>query len=127
MPTNSSPPVGAIAFGRSGVGCIIEALEANRVILKTPNGLKRVPFDAIIRWELSAVPNEPTVGDRVKLKNTHLFYTLIDVFEVPYWINGDRTVELWARCQNIEGRIATWKLGQLETYSDCHSNKQQDL
>jgi hypothetical protein len=115
MPTISEPPVGAIAFGRSGVGCIIEALEANRVILKTPNGLKRVPFDAVIHWELPAAPKVPAVGDRVKLKNTNLFYTIIEVFEVPYWISGYRTVEMWARCQIVEGRMATWKLGQLET------------
>jgi hypothetical protein len=25
------------------------------------------------------------VGDRVKLNNTNLFYTIIEVFEVPYW------------------------------------------
>jgi hypothetical protein len=115
MPTISEPPVGAIAFGRAGVPCIVAELEADRVVLQCPDGLKRVSPDAVIRWKLPAVPKVPAVGDRVKLKNTNFFYTIIEVFEVPYWISGDRTVEMWARCQIVEGRMATWKLGQLET------------
>jgi hypothetical protein len=115
MLSNSSPSLGAIAYGITGVPCIITALEADRVVLRCPDGFKRVPLGAVIRWKLPAAPKVPTVGDRVKLKNTNLFYTIIEVFEVPYWISGDRTVELWARCQAVDGRAATWKLCQLET------------
>jgi hypothetical protein len=59
MPTISKPQVGAVAFGRSGLGYIIEALEADRILLRTPSGLKRVPLGAVIRCELppdSATP-----------------------------------------------------------------------
>jgi hypothetical protein len=123
----SSPPVGAIAFGLSGIACKVAEVQPDRVVLLCPDGLKQVRHTAITRWELPPITRALAMGDRVKLKNTNFFYTIIEIFEVPYWISGDHTVELWARCQHLEGRIATWKLGQLETYSDCHSNKPQDL
>jgi hypothetical protein len=53
MPTISEPPVGAIAYGRSGVPCIVTALESERVVLRCPDGASlRVPLTAIARWEL---------------------------------------------------------------------------
>jgi hypothetical protein len=110
----TSPPVGAIAFGRSGVACTVAEVQPDRVVLLCSDGVKQVRPTAIARWELPTKPGTPKSGDRVKLKNTNLFYTLIEVFEVPYWINGDRTVELWARCKSIGGWIAAWKLCQLE-------------
>lgn len=61
---SSSPPIGAIAYGRLGIGYPITALEAERVILKTPAGLKRVPIEAITRWEH---PTAPPLGHRVRL------------------------------------------------------------
>jgi hypothetical protein len=68
MLTISKPPVGAIAFGRSGVPCIVTALESERVVLRCPDGASlRVPLTAIARWELPGVPTIPTPGDRVQL------------------------------------------------------------
>lgn len=63
---------------------------------------------------IACLPSRPKPGDRVKLKNTNLSYTLMDVFEVPYWINGDRIVELWARCEGADRWVTKWKLCQLE-------------
>ena len=64
MPTISNPPVGAVAYGRSGVGHVIAALKADRVILKTSDGLKRVPLEAVVRWELPAFPVGSVVHKR---------------------------------------------------------------
>lgn len=71
MLTSSNPPVGAIAYGRSGIGSIITALETDRVILRVPDGtLKRVPMSAIARWEMPDPPSKasPTIqkGDHVR-------------------------------------------------------------
>jgi hypothetical protein len=60
----SSPPMSAITYGITGVPYIITALEADRVVLRCPDGLKRVPLDAIIRWELLTLPKAVEVGDR---------------------------------------------------------------
>lgn len=115
MLMSSNPPVGAIAFGRSGVGHIIKALEANRIILKTPSGLKRVPLDAVVRWELPA-PTAPAPGQQVRLKGTDQTYTLTEIYEV-YCGRGpddERCYEQWAKLQASDGKPATWKLSQLE-------------
>jgi hypothetical protein len=115
MLTISKPPVGALAWGRSGVGCIIEALEANRIILKTPSGLKRVPFDAVIRWELPAVPKPIQIGDRVRLKNTALEFVVVEIYDHFMGLeDGERTYETWAKLTTEDGRPAHWKLNQLE-------------
>jgi hypothetical protein len=115
MLTISKPPVGALAWGRSGVGCIIEALEANRIILKTPSGLKRVPFDAVIRWELPAVPKPIQIGDRVRLKNTALEFVVVEIYDLFTGLeDGERTYETWARLKTSDDRAAFWKLSQVE-------------
>lgn len=112
----SKPPIGAIAYGRSGAGYAIEALEANRILLKTPSGLKRVPFDAIIRWELPPSPKAPASGQRVRLKGTYRTYTITELYEVYCGrdLDGDRTTETWARLKTADDKPATWKLNQLE-------------
>lgn len=115
MLTISNPPVGAIAFGRSGVGCIIEALEANRIILKTPTGLKRVPLDAVIRWELPAsTPLAPV--RQVKLKGTSQTYTLVETYQVYCGRGSDDQpfYEEWAKLTTSDCKPAHWKLSQLE-------------
>jgi D-serine deaminase-like pyridoxal phosphate-dependent protein len=114
MLTISKPPVGAIAYGRSGLGYIIEALEADRILLTTPSGLKRVPLDAVIRWELPA-PINPAPGQRVRLKGTHAEYMVIEIYDhFMGWKDGDRTTETWARLKTADSKPATWKLSQLE-------------
>jgi hypothetical protein len=62
----SSPPVGAIAFGRSGNSGIITALEADRIVLRCPDGVKRVPLEAIARWEM---PKPLKVADRAAINH----------------------------------------------------------
>lgn len=52
---NTNPPIGAIAYGRSGVAGIVTDIESDRVVLRFPDGQKkRVPVAAIARWELPA-------------------------------------------------------------------------
>jgi hypothetical protein len=115
MLTSSKPPVGAIAFGRSGVGHIITALEADRVVLRCPDGLKRVPLGAVIRWELPAIPTTPIPGQRVRLKNTALEYVVIELYDhFMGLVDGERTYETWAKLTDSGGKTATWKLSQLE-------------
>ncbi|WP_019498373.1 hypothetical protein [Pseudanabaena sp. PCC 6802] len=64
MLKSSKPPVGAIAFGKSGVGCTVAQNEGDRVVLQTPSGLKRVPIAAITRWKMPTQKLKP--GDRVR-------------------------------------------------------------
>jgi hypothetical protein len=114
MLTISKPPVGVIAYGRSGAGYIIEALEADRIVLKTPSGLKRVPFDAVIRWEPPLSPKPIEVGERVQLKGTQAEYVVIELYDhFMGWKDGERTYEQWARLQTSDHKPATWKLTQL--------------
>jgi hypothetical protein len=115
MLTISKPPIGAIAFGRSGVGHIITALETDRVVLRCPDGLKRVPLDAVIRWELSPSPTTPIPGQQVRLKGTDRTYTLTEIYRVYCGRGSDDQpfYEQWARLQTNEGKPAHWKLSQL--------------
>jgi hypothetical protein len=123
----STPPsIGHWVWGEALNPCQVIAIGAKRstgqTMLKVlcPQGSKVISLESVkgvvvTKPNLLVTTRPIQVGDRVKLKNTNRFYTIIEVFEVPYWINGDRTVEMWARCQIVEGRMATWKLGQLET------------
>jgi hypothetical protein len=116
MLTTSKPPVGAIAYGRSGAGYTIAALEANRIILKTSSGLKRVPLDAVIRWELPPSPKALEPGQQVKLKGTDRTYTLIEIYRAYCGRGSDDQpfYEQWARLKTVDHKPATWKLNQLE-------------
>jgi hypothetical protein len=119
MPTISKPPVGAIAFGRSGVGHIITALEADRIVLRCPDGLKRVPLGAVIRWELPPEPKTLTPGHRVRLKNTQAEFVVTEIYQHYMGLeDGDRTYERWARLQADDGKPAHWKVCQLEGWHD---------
>lgn len=64
MLKSSKPPVGAIAFGKSGIGCTVTQIEGDRLVLQTPNGTKRVPIAAIVRWEMPT--QKLKQGDRVR-------------------------------------------------------------
>ena len=71
---NSNPPIGAIAYGRSGVGGIVTEVEIDRVVLRFSDGLKRVPISAIARWELPASKvkqHKLDLGDRVRYVGTN--------------------------------------------------------
>jgi hypothetical protein len=59
MPMTSSPPIGAIAYSRSGNACTVAQVEDGRVMLNCPSGSVRVPLSAIVRWE---IPEPLTVG-----------------------------------------------------------------
>lgn len=61
---SASPKVGAIAFGRSGIGYPVLDVESDRLILLRADGQKiRVPRSVIIRLEC---PNKHyQVGDRI--------------------------------------------------------------
>lgn len=80
MPMISSPPIGAIAYSKSGTGCPVVQVEGDRVTVLCSDGkLKRVPLSAIARWEppkrnpyasdrwLFDPPKQ--VGDRVVIRN----------------------------------------------------------
>jgi hypothetical protein len=68
MLTSSKPPVGAIAFGQSGVGYPVKEVEGDRLVLQTPSGLKRVPWGAVIRWEVpAATPPNYQPGQNIEV------------------------------------------------------------
>jgi hypothetical protein len=60
----SSPPVGAIAFGLSGIACTVAEVQQDRVVLLCPDGVKQVRHTAIARWELPPITRALAVGDR---------------------------------------------------------------
>ena len=49
---SSSPPIGAIGFGKSGVGYPLVRAEGDRLVLRSPQGLIRIPAHSIVRWEV---------------------------------------------------------------------------
>lgn len=61
---NSSPPVGAIAYGRSGIACTVIRVEADRIVMTCPDGIKNVPVNAIARWEMPPMTQPFQKGDR---------------------------------------------------------------
>ncbi|WP_156815630.1 hypothetical protein [Pseudanabaena sp. PCC 6802] len=63
---SSSLLVGAIAFGKSGIGCPVTQVEGDRVTVLCSDGkLKRVPLNAIARWEMPGQKFKPC--DRVTI------------------------------------------------------------
>lgn len=120
------PRVGSWVWSEQRSPCKVIGIGTKRdtgvTMLKVvcPQGEKVIPLETVC--EVSFTKPAPTMlkaGDRVKLKNTDFSYTLIEVFEVPYWINGDRTTETWARLKTLDGKPATWKLSQLEVTTAC--------
>jgi hypothetical protein len=66
-------------------------------------------------WIVPAPPTTPQPGERVKLKNTKLEYTIVEIFDHFMGVqNGDRTYETWARLVTGGGKSAHWKIIQLE-------------
>ncbi|UJB69181.1 hypothetical protein HRE53_22785 [Acaryochloris sp. 'Moss Beach'] len=115
MPIPSSPPVGAIAYGRSGVGYPITRLEGASVVLRTKNGLLRVPLSAIQRWK--PPPQEPLeqtkpieVGDTVQLKGTCRTYRVVRLYQTYC---GQGEYQDWAELEGPCG-AAFWPVEQLE-------------
>lgn len=112
MPIPSSPPVGAIAYGESGIGYPISQLEGTSVVLRTSTGLLRVPLTSIHHWELPKPlePRQPIdVGDKVQLKGTQRTYQVTRVYSVYRCQN---TYEHWAELEGSNGS-AHWLIGQL--------------
>jgi hypothetical protein len=109
---NFSPPIGSIAFGRSGAGYPVIEIHADRIVLKKDDRPWAVNPVAIARWEL---PKAIQPGDRVRHKQTGQTFTVIELYEhFLGWQDGDRTFERWAKLQTLDGRPAHWKLQQLE-------------
>lgn len=125
MTTITNAAIGAVISTHKGNRGIIESLEADRVIIRVPDGqLKSIPLTAIARWELPPKQvSEPAkapvkvlaIGDRVKLKGTQLTYNIIELYEhFMGWVDGERTYESWAKLQTDDGKPAHWKVQQLE-------------
>jgi hypothetical protein len=75
-----------------------------RLLLRTPN--------EPVHEGVASAPQVPSVGDRVRLKNTSQEYTVLVIFEVAE--GGDSPPERWARLLDDHEGIAIWKLIQLE-------------
>lgn len=72
------------------------------------------PFSAQANFE-NFLPTPPAPGQRVRLKNTTLEFTIIDIYDhFMGWVDGERTYEKWARLTTTDGKPATWKVQQLE-------------
>jgi hypothetical protein len=114
MLTSFSPPIGAIAMGKSGIGYPVVHIESDRLVLQTPDGLKRVPWSAVIRWEIPQIAKPPSVGDWVQLQNTPTRYLVLTIFEVYAGLDNEPIHEPWAKLEGQDGELAFWKQGQLE-------------
>lgn len=115
MLTVSDLTVGAIAYGESGIGYPIFQLEGSSVVLRTKNGLFRVPLSAIQHWETPPKkPLEPDrdleVGHTVQLKRTSRTYQVIRMYQTYC---GQGEYEDWAELEGPCGP-AHWPVGQLE-------------
>jgi D-serine deaminase-like pyridoxal phosphate-dependent protein len=111
---NSSPPIGAIAFGKSGAGYPVIEVRPDRIVLKRADGPWAVSPMAIVRWELPA-PRPIQPGDRVRLKGTQAEYVVIELYQHFMGLeDGDRTYETWAWLTTADGKPARWKMQQLE-------------
>jgi hypothetical protein len=106
----SNPPIGAIAYGRSGIGGIITEIEADRAVLRFPDGLKRVPIGSIVRWELprSTVNHKPVLGDRVRYVGTNFnlgkqYAGVLEVWEIGKLGDSDKCT-----CLKPDGRPTSW-------------------
>ena len=131
---NSNPPIGAIAYGRSGVGGIITEIEAeayapsfgNRVVLRFPDGLKRVPISAIVRWELPAAKvkrRKLDLGVQVRYigpdRNSVKQYA--GVLEI--WSMGKGGDSDKCTCLKPNGRTTSWiEFSDLELVEVARSN-----
>jgi hypothetical protein len=113
---NSSPPIGAIAFGKSGAGYPVIDVHPDRIVLKRADGPWAVSPAAVICWELPPESTPIQVGDRVRLKGAGRVYTVVEIYDhyVGRDSNGDRSYETWARLKAQDGKAAHWKLRQLE-------------
>ncbi|NJK29796.1 MAG: hypothetical protein HC940_06425 [Acaryochloris sp. SU_5_25] len=118
--------VGSIVWGESGTRCeLIGAFRDSqtgeiKLKVRCPDGDRFIAPEQI-KGHASLKPPEaraPKVGDLVRLKHTTLEYTLAELFEYHYWIDGEHCTELWARLRTLEGKPATWKLNQLKTILD---------
>lgn len=87
---NSSPPMGAIAFGKSGVGYPVIEVHPDRIVLKKDGEPWAVNLVAIARWEL---PHPFPVGSIVHKRFNHGWTGIVlkligsDSVEVLWWLN----------------------------------------
>jgi hypothetical protein len=108
---SSPPPVGAISFGQSGVGYPVTQVEDDCLVLTTPNGLKRVSWSAVIRWEVPAAKLSPNyhLGQRIEV-----FFSGKNIWRRGYRFlsySQDWLDRAWLRCP--EGHEATCKANLL--------------
>jgi hypothetical protein len=109
----SNIPVGAIAHSRSGNRGIVTQVESDRVVVKCPDGLKRVPISAIVRWELppsGSFPRPLSLGDRVRYTGTdrnlqRLYAGELTIGEISKYDDG-------YACLKPDGRVTSWILHQ---------------
>lgn len=88
---SSNPPIGAIAYGRSGNACTVTQVEGDRVLLSCPAGFVRVPRSAIVRWETPG-SGQPSTPPAPQFKPGDL----VEVWFEDYqrWVGGYRFVEM---------------------------------
>jgi hypothetical protein len=116
MISSSNPPVGAIAFGKAGIGCKVIEIHPDGVTLQHPKTCKtkRIPYNAIVRWE-PPTNTTPKPGDRVRLRNTHIQYFLMETYPVFQGKEDNQPlIEQWSKLKDTKGKIYRWKLSQLE-------------
>jgi hypothetical protein len=139
----ASPPIGAIAFGKSGIPYQVIECHSQRVTLRCPDeSLIDVEPSAIVRWEHCVdakgeseskvsfanfqpkADQPPTVGDWVRLRGGDAIaqnprYRVLELFQVYAGVkNGEPIHEVWAKLQGHDGGLAYWKLNQLEVLND---------
>jgi hypothetical protein len=99
--TISNPCPGARVFTKSGKSGIAVRIEGDRIVVRTPEALKSIPLDVVVRWE-------PPV-QRYKLKGTQKIYTLVETHEV----NVCGTIETWGKFLDSTGLLCYWAMHQI--------------
>lgn len=109
-------PIGSVVYGRQGNQYQVIGIDADRIILKFPNGThKRVLRSIIHHWAPTSQkplgqPKAIEVGDTVQLKGTGRTYRVLRLHPVYC---GQGEYQDWAKLEGPCG-AAHWLVGQLE-------------
>lgn len=108
---NSNLSIGSIAHCRSGICGIVTKIESDRIVLRLPDGLKRVPIESIVQWELptsTVKPRKLVLGDRVRYVGTHPSFKKQYGGELKIWELGKGCDLDKCACLTPEGKVSTW-------------------
>jgi hypothetical protein len=122
----TTPSIGEWVWGEALNPCQVIAIGSKRgtgqTMLKVlcPQGARVIPLESVKgvaqqKPNLLGMPRPIQLGDRVQHRQTQHEFTVIEIYQhFMGWEDGDRTYESWARLMTDDGKIAHWKIQQLE-------------